>query len=100
MPWCRTRRHQRGQAAGHQRSPRTFGDSGVLHEAERIARGACAEVCPPDAIQSIDELSPEWETYATAAKELFERVGSPGGAAYACEPIDDHDVYARSSTED
>jgi ferredoxin len=60
-----------------------------IHPAECIACGACAEVCPSDAIQSTDELSLEWEPYAIAAKELFERVGSPGGAAYAREPIDD-----------
>lgn len=62
-----------------------------IHPTECIACGACAEVCPSDAIESTDELPPGWEAYATTAKELFERVGSPGGAANMSEPVDDHD---------
>lgn len=50
--------------------------------------------------QSTDDFSPEWEPYATAAKKLSERTGSPGGAAYTREAIDDHDTYAESSARD
>jgi NAD-dependent dihydropyrimidine dehydrogenase PreA subunit len=59
-----------------------------IHPGECIACGACSEVCPSDAIRPTDELSSEWEPYATAAKDLFERIGSPGGAEHARVPID------------
>ncbi|PFG29974.1 ferredoxin [Paramicrobacterium agarici] len=56
---------------------------------ECVDCGACEPVCPVEAITYVDDVEPEDEKFVGIAYELFDKVGSPGGAA-AHGPVEDH----------
>lgn len=48
---------------------------------ECIDCGACEPVCPVEAIYFEDDLPDEFQDYARMCVDIFEEVGSPGGAS-------------------
>lgn len=56
---------------------------------ECVDCGACEPVCPVEAITYAEDVEPDDEMYVDIATELFERVGSPGGAQ-TYGPVQDH----------
>ncbi|WP_419992762.1 ferredoxin [Streptomyces boninensis] len=67
-----------------------------IHPDECVDCGACEPVCPVEAIFYEDDVPDEWSAYTPANIEIFESVGSPGGAA-AHGPLEsDHPVVAGS----
>lgn len=64
--------------------------SAYIHPDECIDCGACALVCPVQAIFYQDELPPGQERAMTRQAEVFSEVGSPGGARNLGRPLVDH----------
>ncbi|MFZ3471638.1 ferredoxin [Streptomyces sp. 4.24] len=50
---------------------------------ECVDCGACEPVCPVEAIFFEDDVPEEWTGFGPANIEIFETVGSPGGASNA-----------------
>ncbi|MER6915960.1 ferredoxin [Streptomyces sp. NPDC000594] len=65
-----------------------------IHPDECVDCGACEPVCPVEAIFFADDVPAEWSEYRTADTEIFETLGSPGGAS-GTGPLDgDHPLVA------
>ncbi|WP_327722949.1 ferredoxin family protein (plasmid) [Streptomyces sp. NBC_00490] len=63
-----------------------------IHPDECVDCGACEPVCPVEAIFYEDDLPEQWSAFGPANAEVFETVGSPGGAS-AIGPLgSDHPV--------
>src|SRR5690625_7225227 len=52
-----------------------------IHPDECIDCGACEPACPVEAIFCADDVADEWEEYYSDNVEVFDELGSPGGAA-------------------
>lgn len=61
---------------------------------ECIDCAACEPVCPVEAIRPGQRLDEEWVPFREAAKELFARVGSPGGSTKVDLPLADTQFVA------
>ena len=56
---------------------------------ECVDCGVCEPVCPVKAITYVDDVEEEDEMYVDTARELFDKIGSPGGA-HAHGSVKDH----------
>ena len=65
-----------------------------IHPDECVDCGACEPVCPVEAIYYEDDLPAEWADYYKANVEIFDEVGSPGGAAKTGVIHKDHPVVS------
>ncbi|NNN35117.1 ferredoxin family protein [Streptomyces sp. S3(2020)] len=63
-----------------------------IHPDECVDCGACEPVCPVEAIFYEDDLPEQWSAFGAANAEVFETVGSPGGASGADPLGRDHPV--------
>ena len=61
-----------------------------IHPDECVDCGACEPVCPVEAIYYEDDVPEEWSVFAEVNREVFDGVGSPGGASQLDGPIADH----------
>lgn len=61
-----------------------------IHPDECVDCGACEPVCPVDAIFYEDDLPGEWADFGTADREVFNQIGSPGGASGGDPLSEDH----------
>jgi NAD-dependent dihydropyrimidine dehydrogenase PreA subunit len=52
-----------------------------IHPGECVDCGACEPVCPVEAIFYEEHVPSEWSAYTRANAELFDDLGSPGGAS-------------------
>lgn len=52
-----------------------------IHPDECVDWGACEHVCPVEAIFYEDDVSVQWASCTAINAELFDEIGSPGGAA-------------------
>ncbi|MEU1475144.1 ferredoxin [Streptomyces sp. NPDC005760] len=65
-----------------------------IHPEECVDCGACEPVCPVEAIHHEAELPEDWGAYRDINAEVFDRLGSPGGAAATGALRADHDAVA------
>lgn len=64
---------------------------------ECVDCGACEPVCPVEAIFYEDDLPKDWTWYKQVAKDMFDRIGDPGGAQdYGMIKEDDPRIAALS----
>ncbi|MEU5322092.1 ferredoxin [Streptomyces sp. NPDC021056] len=63
-----------------------------IHPDECVDCGACEPVCPVEAIFYEDDLPEQWSAFGPANAEVFETVGSPGGASATGPLGSDHPV--------
>ncbi|MES5825282.1 ferredoxin [Streptomyces sp. RG80] len=68
-----------------------------IHPDECVDCGACEPVCPVEAIFYEDDLPEQWSAFGPAAAEVFETVGSPGGASATGPLGSDHPVVEETS---
>ncbi|MCX3061680.1 ferredoxin [Streptomyces beihaiensis] len=68
-----------------------------IHPDECVDCGACEPVCPVEAIFYEDDLPQQWNEFAPANAEVFEKVGSPGGASASGPLVSDHPVVENTS---
>jgi NAD-dependent dihydropyrimidine dehydrogenase PreA subunit len=66
-----------------------------IHPVECIDCGACLIACPQEAIIASFEVTEESQRFADAAREVFVRVGSPGGADTVDGFVPDGECIAR-----
>ncbi|MFI5808442.1 ferredoxin [Streptomyces sp. NPDC051561] len=59
---------------------------------ECVDCGACEPVCPVEAIFYEDAVPSEWSAFTTADREIFDAVGTPGGASGQAPFAEDHPV--------
>ncbi|MDG9704512.1 ferredoxin [Streptomyces sp. DH37] len=70
-----------------------------IHPDECVDCGACEPVCPVEAVFYEDSVPSRWAEYATADRDFFTAVGSPGGAS-AQPPLEaDHPVVAAEPSD-
>jgi ferredoxin len=68
-----------------------------IHPDECVDCGACEPVCPVEAIFYEEDLPEQWSAFGPANAEVFETVGSPGGAS-GTDPLgSDHPVVEGAS---
>lgn|SRR5690625_2118894 len=60
-----------------------------IHPDECVDCGACEPVCPVEAITYAEDVEEHDEMYVAIATELFDLIGSPGGAEEH-GPVEDH----------
>ncbi|MCG2621285.1 ferredoxin family protein [Arthrobacter sp. I2-34] len=65
-----------------------------IHPDECVDCGACAPVCPVEAIYYESETPEEWEDYARINVEFFEELGTPGGSRNVGPIGKDHPAVA------
>jgi ferredoxin len=65
-----------------------------IHADECVDCGACEPVCPVDAIAYEEELPDGWDVYRQASLEVFDQIGSPGGARRLGATVTDPDRIA------
>ncbi|MET9497762.1 ferredoxin [Streptomyces sp. NPDC006552] len=65
-----------------------------IHPEECVDCGACEPVCPVEAVFYEDDLPQQWAPFGPAAAEVFEEIGSPGGASASGPLAGDHPVIA------
>jgi NAD-dependent dihydropyrimidine dehydrogenase PreA subunit len=69
--------------------------SAYIQPDECIDCGACVPVCPVNAILDQEDLKPEEQHFLRRQIEVFQQVGSPGGAkAFGKLPADHPEVAA------
>ncbi|MBR5950158.1 MAG: ferredoxin family protein [Actinomycetaceae bacterium] len=65
-----------------------------IHPDECVDCGACEPVCPVEAIYYEDDVPEEWSVFNAVNREVFDGVGSPGGASQLDEKLTDHPYVA------
>ena len=65
-----------------------------IHPDECVDCGACEPVCPVEAIYYEDDVPEDWSAFTAVNREVFDEVGSPGGASQLDGPIADHAYVA------
>ncbi len=65
-----------------------------IHPDECVDCGACEPVCPVEAIYYEDDVPAEHERFTLVNADIFETVGSPGGAARHGALEFDHELVA------
>lgn len=65
-----------------------------IHPDECVDCGACEPVCPVEAIYYEDDVPEEWSAFTAINREVFDAVGSPGGASQLDGPIPEHPKVA------
>ncbi|MDO0939359.1 ferredoxin family protein [Streptomyces sp. DG2A-72] len=63
-----------------------------IHPDECVDCGACEPVCPAESIFYEEDLPAEWSAFGRAGAEVFQELGSPGGARAVGRLERDHAV--------